>query len=102
MGLYNIFFTICKTGDYGIDCQQRCSAIRLVFAIIQPDHVKTVAKMDGREQSVWKIQNDGKTSTYLYAVIAVSVLSIIFNVVQLLYIILLRRQKGKTKEEQDM
>lgn len=30
-------------------------AIRLVFAIILPEHVRTAAKVDGREQSAWKV-----------------------------------------------
>lgn len=69
-------------------------------------HITGTCK-DGCE-SGWKgaecleIQDDGNTSTYMYkyavvAAISVSVISIILNVVQLLYIILQRRQKVKQK-----
>uniref|UniRef100_A0A8W8P5Y6 Scavenger receptor class F member 2 n=1 Tax=Magallana gigas TaxID=29159 RepID=A0A8W8P5Y6_MAGGI len=91
---------VCETGKYGIDCQQRCSAFCHTSGIC---HHITGACKDGCK-SGWKgaecleVQDDGKTSTTLYVVVASLVVLVISNVVLVLYVIVLRKHRKKQKK----
>eukprot|EP00105_Crassostrea_gigas_P039177 XP_019923325.1 PREDICTED: multiple epidermal growth factor-like domains protein 10 isoform X3 [Crassostrea gigas] len=91
---------ICEPGKYGIGCQQRCSSFCHTSGIC---HHITGACKDGCK-SGWKgaecleVQDNGKTSTTLYVVIASLVVLVINNAVLVLCVILLRKHRKKQKK----